>query len=172
MTMPLDGGAPRELAGSLPNPELLVISSTNAYWVPFIGYQVFTTTLNGGARMVFFADQNFPQLAGIGIDNDNLYYTEESSGGPVGLVPLDGGPPSVMAHDNGTQGVVSDGTNVYFTSPYGGPTLDGLVGRVPVSGGATLTLVTHGWPEALAINRRSAFWTSSRAGTVTKITPR
>ena len=90
----------------------------------------------------------------------------------MGEVPLDGGAPTVIASDNGTLGVVSDGTFVYYTSPNGGANVDGIVARVPLDGGASVTLATGGMPEAIAIDATSVYWTSSSMGTVVKRTPR
>jgi hypothetical protein len=62
-------------------------------------------------------------------------YTEESFGGPLGQLPLDGGVATTLSTNNGTEGVVSDGTFVYYTSANGNaPVYDGAVLRVPVAG--------------------------------------
>jgi hypothetical protein len=172
MSIGLDGGTPRSVATDDNDALLLAISPTTVYWVDYADAYVWSAPLAGGSRSLFFDDSEF-DIAGIAIDGANLYYTEQSAGGPLGVLPLDGGAPRILSHDNGTLGVVSDGTYVYYTSPDGNaPVYNGSVVRVPLDGGAPTTLVTGGAPEAIAIDATSVYWTSSSTGSVMKLTPR
>jgi hypothetical protein len=172
MRAPLDGGPPVTVVPYLGNPEFLVLSPTTVYWVQYAGARVWEAPLMGGTQKLFYYDTN-TDIAGLGIDSNNIYYTEQSFLGPVGVVPLDGGAATAIAHDNGTFGVVSDGTYVYYSAPNGdAPAYDGAVLRVPVDGGTPTTLATGGMPDAIAIDATSIYWTSSVNGTVTKLSPR
>jgi hypothetical protein len=169
--MPLDGGAPTEIVYA-PNPYRLVLSPTAIYWIEAFTYLIFTAPRAGGARTNFYYDSNY-EVQNIGIDAKNLYYTEMSSLGPLVALPLDGGAASTLARDNGTRGVVSDGTYVYFASPDGdAPTFDGEIVRVSVDGGAPTVLATGGSPEEIAIDGTSVYWTSTGSSIVGKVSPR
>ena len=87
-------------------------------------------------------------------------------------MPLDGGAKSMLTRDNGTQGVVSDGTYVYYASANGGSNVDGEIVRVPIDGGAPTVLATGGYPEEIAIDATSVYWTSSRSQIIGKVSPR
>ncbi len=168
MEMPLDGGPPTALVslGTGFNPTQIVAGGGNVYWFDFATYSVYSVPIGGGSETPFFYDSEF-YLAAIGIDHANLYYTEQSAGGPVGVCPLDGGAPTVIAHENGTLSVASDGFNVYFTSPNGdGPVFDGAVHRVPLDGGPDVTLATGGAPEWLAVNGSTVYWIASSTGAI------
>jgi hypothetical protein len=170
--MALDGGVPTLIASNGGNAEQLVISPTRAYWNSFANVISAPLDGDGGAATVFFYDSNY-SVRGLGIDSNNLYYTEESFGGPVGRLPLDGGAVTVLSTNNGTEGVVSDGTYVYFTSANGDPpAYDGAVLRVPVAGGTVVTIATGNWPDSIAIDATSVYWASSRSGLVMRATPR
>ncbi len=170
MRMPLDGGAPTEIVYA-PNPYRLVLSPTTVYWVePFTSFILFAPR-TGGARATFYYDTNY-EVADLAIDDNNLYYTEKSSLGPVEVLPLDGGAKSMLTRDNGTQGVVSDGTYVYYASANGGSAVDGEIVRVPIDGGAPTVLATGGFPEEIAIDATSVYWTSSRSQIIGKVSPR
>jgi hypothetical protein len=172
LRVPLDGGAPTTIVPHAGNPLQLVVSPTHVYWYQIGGDRVFFAPLSGGAEQLFFYDSNY-YIAAIAIDGVNLYYTEQSSLGPLGVLPLDGGAPTSIANDNGTWGVVSDGTYVYYASPNSdAPTFDGAVVRVPLAGGTPTTLATGGYPEVIAIDATSVYWTSTRATSIMKVSPR
>jgi hypothetical protein len=170
----LDGGAPAALVslGAGHNFTQLVVSPTTAYWLNLASPYILSVPLAGGSVTTFYYDQNLYPI-GIGIDSANVYYTEETGLGPVMACPLDGGTPTMLATNNGTQSVVSDGTNVYYTSPNGNaPTFDGAVLRVPVDGGAAVTLATGGAPQAIAVDGASAYFSRALDGTVVRVTPK
>ena len=172
MRAPRDGGAAVTVVPDAPNPYQLVTSSNTLYWFPFAGFSVYFAPLTGGSPTSFFYDSNY-YIQRIAIDSANLYYTEQSSLGPLGVLPLDGGAPYTLANENGTWGVVSDGTYVYFSSPDGDPpALDGAILRVPVLGGTPTTLATGTYPESIAIDATAVYWTSSRNSVVMKVSPR
>ena len=171
MRMPLDGGAPTAIVSHAPNPYRLVLSPTTVYWVePFTSF-IFFAPRTGGAPTTFYYDTNY-EVADLAIDDNNLYYTEKSSLGPLEVLPLDGGSKSMLARDNGTQGVVSDGKYVYYASANGDSTSDGEIVRVPIDGGAPTVLATGGYPEEIAIDATSVYWTSSRSQIIGKVSPR
>jgi hypothetical protein len=148
--------------------------ATRAYWSSLAGYSIFSAPLDGdgGAPTLFFYDSNY-DVQGIGLDANHLYYTEESDYGPIGQLPLDGGAATILSTNNGTEGVVSDGTYVYFTSANGDPpAYDGAVLRVPAAGGTVDTIATGNWPDSIAIDATSVYWASSRSGVVMRATPR
>jgi hypothetical protein len=169
---PLDGGDPVTIVPYVGNPYEVVVSSTTVYWIAYAGDRVFHAPLTGGSQALFYYDSNAP-IAGLGIDDERLYYTEQSSLGPVGVVPLDGGAATAIAHDNGTFAVVSDGTYAYYSSPNGdAPANDGAIVRVPLDGGAPTTLATGNHPEAIAIDATAVYWASSRSQTIGRVSPR
>jgi hypothetical protein len=172
MRAPRDGGAPVAIVPDAPNPYQLVVSSNTVYWFEFAGDSVYFAPLSGGPPTSFFYDSNY-YIQRIAIDSMNLYYTEQSSLGPLGVLPLDGGPATILTRDNGTYGVVSDGTYVYYSSANGdAPVLDGAIVRVPIDGGAPTTLATGTNPESIAVDATSVYWTSTEAGVVVKVSPR
>ena len=172
LSMPLDGGTPNTIATFDGNARQLVISSTHAYWNVYADYGIYSAPLAGGTATVFFWDSNF-DVSGIAIDADNLYYTEESALGPVGVISLGGGATRVIATNNGTERAVSDGTYVYYTSANGDPPVfDGAVLRVPVVGGVVTTIATGNAPDSIAIDSTSVYWGSSASGVIMKATPR
>jgi hypothetical protein len=84
----------------------------------------------------------------IAVDKNNVYWTDEYpyqgfGGGVIGpavvKAPLDGGAPTVLAASPAPSGIAVDDTYVYWTDQLGG---NGVM-RVPIDGGATVTLV-HG----------------------------
>jgi hypothetical protein len=169
---PLDGGAPVTVVPYAGNPYALVVSPTTVYWYAYAGDRIFYAPLTGGSQTLFFYDSN-SGIAGLGIDQRSLYYTEQSSLGPLGVVPLDGGAATAIAHDNGTWGVVSDGTYVYYSSPDGdAPIYDGAIVRVPIDGGAPTTLATGNHPEAIALDATGLYWASSQSQTIGRVSPR
>lgn len=54
----------------------------------------------------------------------------------------------------------------------GGSAVDGEIVRVPIDGGAPTILATGGYPEEIAIDITSAYWTSSRSQVIGKVSPR
>jgi sugar lactone lactonase YvrE len=174
MRVSLEGGAPTPLSTFPGNAYQLVVSPTRAYWSVYASDRIYSAPLTGGAPTLFFYDSNY-YIDGIAIDGTTVYYTEESGLGPVGALPFDyhGGAPKLLATNNGTESVVSDGVYVYYTSANGDyPQYDGAVLRVPVTGGTPVTIATGGAPDSIAIDATSVYWASSSKGTISKATPR
>jgi hypothetical protein len=172
LRVPIDGGPVISVVPHVNNGTQVLVTATYVYWLPLAGSVVLFSPLTAPNEQVFFYDSNY-QIQSVAIDCRIIYYTEQSSLGPVGVIPLDGGAVGSLANDNGTWGVASDGTYVYYTSPNGdGTNYDGAVLRVPIAGGSPVTLATGGNPEAIAIDATSVYWTSTTNASVMKVSPR
>ena len=65
-------------------------------------------------------------------------------------------------------GIAVDATSVYWTTTYEGAG-EGTVKRVPIGGGAAVTLASGGSPDGIAVDGTSVYWTNPTAGAVMKV---
>ena len=169
--VPLTGGVPQTLIATPNGARALVVDATNVYWIATS--TVMKAPLVGGGAPVALAT-NQTGASYLAVDAAHVYWTTTDS---VMAVPIAGGTPSALAVGQPTPlGVVSDGTNVYWTNfaTYDTPT--GSVMRVPVGGGVPLAIAEgQNGPSGITVDATSVYWTnmaSGGGGTVMKRTPK
>jgi hypothetical protein len=100
----------------------------------------------------------------VAVDEASVYWLY-LQGGVVMKIPIEGGSPTKLAASGGQGvGIAVDGTDVYWTDF----TL-GLVMRVPREGGPAVTIVSGDmsrYPDAIALDAGSIYWTNSGSGLV------
>ncbi len=107
---------------------------------------------------------------GIGIDATNVYWTTADGG--VYQAPKTGGTPLLLNpldNDPFPVGVVSDGSNVYFTDYNEGAGFGGYLRRVPVGGGSVSTLSSVGSPSHVVVDNRCVYWTTYESESLQKV---
>jgi hypothetical protein len=113
---PIAGGSVTTLATS-PQPFMLAIDATNAYWLEQSGSggSLRTVPLAGGPVVSLYAGLN--SAGGLVVDSGNIYFTEGSSvARRVLRVPVAGGAPVELASGGYAYGLAVDATYVYWLS--------------------------------------------------------
>jgi hypothetical protein len=101
----------------------------------------------------------------LGIDAENLYWTDRRPGAIVLKAPLAGGAPTVLVYDNSpAEGLAIDGTYVYYTQPSRARLM-----RVPIAGGPQKVIAAGlDTPAFLALGQApdgpSLYWTGGKQG--------
>jgi sugar lactone lactonase YvrE len=101
----------------------------------------------------------------IAVDAKNVYWADtDNQGASIVSRAISGGEPTTLASDqSGPDSIIAvDATSVYWTNSY-----TGSVMKVPIGGGAIVTLASaQGASWGIAVNATSVYWTSAGAGTV------
>jgi hypothetical protein len=170
--VPKDGGAPTEFAVA-DQPGSIAIDTQNVYWVEF-GPGTNTGRVSSRAKgnpdaplTLYSNEEDFPD--GIAIDTSNIYWTHFVLSGGVSKVPINKSAAVFLLNTDvaTTNGIATDGTDVFFTS-YS----MGNVNRVPSGGGPTVTLAeqTIGNPIRIAVDTTFIYWTAdATAGIVYRL---
>jgi hypothetical protein len=100
------------------------------------------------------------QTWGMSIDDTNVYWTAESGGGSVNVLPLGGGAvTTLVSNANDPQGGVVGGSTVFF-----GLLGDGNLESVPIAGGVVTTLVASApSPAPEVYDSGNLYWFTSEA---------
>jgi hypothetical protein len=146
MKVPLDGGSPVVLAsGQSKGTVSIALDATHVYWG------------TGGGIMVMGLAGGTPQLivsAGsptiFAVDATSVYWAGQDLSG-VWKSPLDGGAAVILAPGTGIAGTLL-GTSVYVL-------LGQDVVRVPVDGGAPVTIASSKAPARIAVDSTGVYWT-------------
>ena len=112
-------------------PDLFALGSDALFWAE-LGTDstfVFRHARTGAARTTIWVGEATAELGGLSLDDRFVWLTEITTKSLV-RVPREGGEPSTVVNVTGLGGVVSDGTNVYFTSKGTSPN-GGSILRVP-----------------------------------------
>ena len=161
-SVPKDGGASTRFAFAQ-QPGSIAIDAQNVYWVEFGAGagQGHVTSLAKGNPTAQFVVYSYVEDSpdGIAIDASNIYWTHFILSGGVSKAPKNqGAAPFLLNTDVATtNGIATDGTDVFFTS-YS----MGSVNRVPNGGGPTTTLAeqTLGNPIRMAADATFIYWTA------------
>jgi hypothetical protein len=137
----------------------LAVADTSVYWTSLGapgGVAVLKAPLAGGAPVTLVANGSATAMA---VGGGRVFYTTVTPGmsGQLMSVPVAGGTPSVLVGPQqgfSVQNVSTDADNVYFSGN------DGIVGQMPLAGGAIVTLATAQWngPSTIATDGQYVYW--------------
>ena len=162
-TVPM--AAKTTLVSNLTYPVQFALDASSLYWSEGgINGAIKKASLTGGAVTTIASGLNDPY--GIAVDGANIYWTEQG-GGNVKMVPVAGGEPVTLATSlNSPQFIAVDSASVYITefgtwnSGAGIRSTDGAVDRIPISGGAVVTLASGlNGPQTIAVDAAHVYWT-------------
>jgi hypothetical protein len=153
MTAALDGSAPTVLASGQACPAGLAIDDDTVYWAT--AGAIYTVPKAGGtAATIATAEMN---ALSITVDNTNVYWTDFDG---VSLASK-AGSSAVTSLATGlgfVRGVAVDAAFVYYASY----NVDGIVAKVPIAGGASITLATdNSDPSWVAVDASHVYWTDT-----------
>ena len=153
------GGGPITVLATGRDPSEIVIDATTIYWTDFADGKVLMAPLSGipGGGPGTVVAANEPTADAIAIDEHNLYWTVD---GAIRQKALAGAtPPQTISPAMIPEGVISDGTYVYFTDDRNASPTAGAVYRVPVGGAATPTLLAAGLnrPDPIVLSGSLAY---------------
>jgi hypothetical protein len=156
----LDGSGPLTIA-SMPSGECfgLALDGRNVYWTTTgMGVGLVTSApLLGGPLTTLASGQDDP--VGLAVSPTAAYWRNEDiygsqDGGALLTVPLDGGTPIVLSPWINLSGptVAVDATSVYWA-------VSGNLLKMPLAGGAALTLASNVNPYDIAVDSSNVYWT-------------
>jgi hypothetical protein len=172
MKMPLDGGPASILTSGQMGVFSIAIDAANIYWTnQNDGGAIMEMPLVGGTPLALTSGQTGNAIA---VNATSAFWTNVA----VIKVALDGGPPLSLAAGTEMIGIALDDAYVYWTSYDGG-----TVKKVPLGGGAPITLATgQRAPVGIAVDATSVYWTNSGCpnsssgpcadGAIMKLTPK
>jgi hypothetical protein len=181
MSVPLAGGEVTALASSQNNPANIAVDETNVYWTnlgtwksdettSYVDGAVMSVPLRGGTPTALATGVSKPEA--ITVDAVNIYWGSVGAQNTVMQLPKGGGTaialnvgPGSGTTGPGLLGIVSDGTNVYWTDEY-----YGFVLKAPVGGGSiTMLASSQDAPTALTIDATDVYWLNFGTGSVMKV---
>jgi hypothetical protein len=153
--LPIQGGAPSTVAMSASSsPNTPAADDTSIYWG---GDGIFSVSRAGGTVTTLATTRQVS--TGLAIDDANVYWCAFSEAStPILSTPKTGGPSVTLATGQvGATAFAADGLNVYWTINEG----VGAVMKVPVSGGAPVTLASAPTPGPIVLDDTSVYWAQS-----------
>lgn len=177
MRVGLAGGTPQVVAQGDDIADGFAVDGASVYWAEFGVGPITTVTrtpLGGGPSAPLATAHGIPQI--VAADATNVYFETPSA---LEKVPLSGGTPTKLATladgTNAWTSIAVDGHYVYYVADYDATTRQGTLSKVPVAGGAPITLAAgQGVGRAMTVDATSVYWTveSSTDGRVMKLTPK
>jgi len=172
LKMPVTGGAPTTLASSQDAASAIIVNGNTLYWSMFNPGVIRAMPLGGGT-----ITQIASGFAGALFARDaTLYFsdTEIVNGfGTVFKVPLDsnglplnGAAQQIVASTPGSDAVVADSVNIYWTDE-----VSGSIQTTPIAGGNVRVLAKNQLaPTEIVIDGQNIYWINANAkGTVMKL---
>lgn len=173
MRVPVNGGALVALDPEWETQQIVAVDD-HVFFIADSN-QLYTVSPDGGIspRIAFLGNS----VSALTADCTNVYFA--TGDGSVGLLPVDGGSPTILATgtasppESATQ-IAVDAASVYFirSETYAGPAASGsgVLQSVPIAGGPVTTLATMSYvPNGIAVDADSVYWTNTAAGTVMRI---
>jgi hypothetical protein len=153
------------------SPFRVAVDSANAYWTNSEsalgqgGLGAVVKAPLGGGTPVTLVDQQ-PGAFGIAVAQGNVYWAVQGSGGLDGgsilTVGVDGGTVSTIATGQGfTSEIAVDSSYVYWASGY--------IARAPLTGGPFTTLVSAVYPQRMALDATSVYFTVNTGNNTGKV---
>lgn len=153
------GGGYTTIASGQTNVWGVAVDSENVYWTSQgPPAAVSKAPVGGGAPTVLVGPGS---ASWITVSGGQVLYSGFGNGNGAALlmsVPVVGGTATTLFTpnpNNSVGAIASDGTNAYFV------TTDGIVGKVPLAGGAAVTLAATGsFIDSVAVDTTDVYWTS------------
>jgi hypothetical protein len=133
----------------------IAVDAIAVYWLN--GNTVNSTTLAGVTTTITLPQGT--EALYLAIDDFNIYWANNGGQGPYTIqsVPKIGGAPATIFTGNYAQGLASDGTYVYWTSP-----ADGTVEKMLATGAVPTVLATAtDNPSGIVVSDGFVYWTNS-----------
>lgn len=180
MRVPVNGGA---LVALLPggDTEQIVAVGGRVFFISNFGHELCAVSPDGGLSQSQPPPLGASGASALTADCTNVYFA--TGDGRVGLVPVDGGPQTILATsaanppEPATQ-IAVDAASVYFirSETYAGPNAgpaaagSGVLQSVPIAGGPVTTLATMSYaPNGIAVDADYVYWTDTSGGKVLRI---
>lgn len=153
MSIPIAGGTASTLAASAGGPELVVVSSTHAYWENDNAVFLQSVPLDGGS-VATLANTQGGGGGGLAIDATNVYWSTSAG---IFAESLAGGPPTTLT-PGAAAALAVDATNIYYVTATSNGS--GVVAFVPIAGGTPTTLASGrtGSLVAVAVDAQNVYW--------------
>jgi hypothetical protein len=123
----------------------VAVDSASVYWINDPGDEIMKVPIAGGDPTTLASGD--PYFTNLAVDSTSVYWASWNGALDVIMnVPLDGGEATTLASGTpamgfaGASAIAVDGTNVYWTNPFGG--CGGNVMKVPIEGGTPSELAT------------------------------
>jgi hypothetical protein len=185
MSMPLDGGLPKQLVSGNYQPSVIAVDATSVFWVSnggctadggFAPGTVGKVPKSGGPTVLLVSPPELGSYGffGIALDADNVYWTVDpyesgcdggdcSMKGGVMSVPKRGGASSTVVADvDGPWEVAVDASRVYWAT-------SSAIKSAPLGGGTISTLASGYGPTRIAVDSTRLYWTDTTANGVLSV---
>lgn len=176
-TVPLGGGATTRLTEGLYITGPLAVDATSLYLAQFGPDPALVRLPLGGGSLATMAplatSSGSLDVGSLAVDATNAYWSQPSTGS-VMSVPLAGGAPLTLATAQANPGPVTlDSANLYWANggQWAFPTMppgsdEGSIVKLPLAGGAPITLASGISPCGLATDGTSVYFTDFSKGAV------
>jgi hypothetical protein len=183
---PLDGGDPIVVTSDQNAPSLIAVDGNGLYWTNFGARRhegsVMALAFAAGAPVELASAQDNAQ--GIAVSGSTVYWTEAGdhtvpgNSGSIKSVHLDGSSPTTILSGSGNPlAIAVDDTNIYWTHyDVCPPDSTGACGapvssvvKLPVAGGAPVTLASSPVGFGIALDAANVYWVATSTGDIMKV---
>lgn len=143
----------------------ITVDETHVYWANAGEGSIMKAPLGGGTPSAVVSGLERP--VAVVVDDENIYWTQDTDaegGGPVMMMPLDGGSPTRVgqrSNGGGAAGIAIDATHIYWAER-------GNVLKRPIAGGERVVLAEDR-PFSIAsvvVDATSVYWKNTGSGVV------